>query len=515
MSCDQDDASAPRKCWGALLSGKPCLAGDQVPFSNSTFFGKFCGSCQSNGVLIQAECVRALSPASQIVNQASNGPWSYLVGLPPFRIVNQTGRCKGPRCLIFAFSPAESSQLEPTPELGWSLSTISNAVSSVLQTRRGDALPSSELAYVPLPPDWTVLVDERDGTECVHLILSKGTLVPKTLRAFRSVHRSPTSSPANSCVRGMGWGEEALTPGGGEESSKRARLNESTDAIQARRMQDFCDGCATSQPPSPPEPDQAEQLAAASIKPMHSEDASVKPMHFEGASGLAASNSADRFDPQRGALPTLMVAGGVGVLAVFASDLGELSYWRLAAGCATLGLCAIIGSHLIRCHLFRREVPRRSIVDNTIASAVLLGCAAAPLSAALNICDALLRTEAELVCCRKRLRIGHPALHPMRSPVSAQAHRHGQLLGAKAMLCNFYIALGFGWWLGSQPVGSSNGSTSRRAPHEEGARCTLRTRAFHSLTHSLGHLRSIGCLATHSASSRRLWPVSPSPRTSS
>lgn len=76
-------------CWGAHLSGRPCLQDWDLrqQFSSSGIFVRFCASCQHHGVLVPWERLRMLPEGSRLANSASNGaPASHPARtVPPHR----------------------------------------------------------------------------------------------------------------------------------------------------------------------------------------------------------------------------------------------------------------------------------------------------------------------------------------------------------------------------------------------------------------------------------------------
>ncbi|EOD32764.1 hypothetical protein EMIHUDRAFT_230341 [Emiliania huxleyi CCMP1516] len=107
---------------------------------------------------------------ADIDNRASNGPWSTEpssggLSPPPYRIINQTGRCTGKRMIVFA-APLEESHL-------WTQQT--NAV-----VEPGLRLPPyrvEPLELLPVSPEF-IRTSVHTGIEYVNLFLSKGTLCP-------------------------------------------------------------------------------------------------------------------------------------------------------------------------------------------------------------------------------------------------------------------------------------------------------------------------------------------------
>ena len=135
---DQKGKSQP--CWGHLLSGGHSQCDANFSTAAGHFIKKFCATCAENGISVCPSRARLLPPddVKKYVNPTSHHFWSRKHGLV-YRVINQTNRCTGSPILI-AFGNDELD----------------------------------EMGFEPIPDS---LVE--DGA--LHLILSKGTLVPSVL----------------------------------------------------------------------------------------------------------------------------------------------------------------------------------------------------------------------------------------------------------------------------------------------------------------------------------------------
>ena len=134
----QPENSQP--CWGHLLSGGHSQCDANFSTAAGHFIKKFCATCAENGISVCPSRARLLPPddVKKYVNPTSHHFWSRKHGLV-YRVINQTNRCTGSPILI-AFGNDELD----------------------------------EMGFEPIPDS---LVE--DGA--LHLILSKGTLVPSVL----------------------------------------------------------------------------------------------------------------------------------------------------------------------------------------------------------------------------------------------------------------------------------------------------------------------------------------------
>ena len=96
----------PIDCWGRVLSGRECRAGNFSPVGQGPFYTHFCAACQQLGIEVPACRIQMLPPCASIANSASNGVWSVHHRLPRYRIINQTKRCRGPAAVIFECPPS-------------------------------------------------------------------------------------------------------------------------------------------------------------------------------------------------------------------------------------------------------------------------------------------------------------------------------------------------------------------------------------------------------------------------
>lgn len=126
-----------KDCWGGLIMGDGAACTPGFVCSKGHFKNKLCPHCVRHGIHIPVSRVCALPAATTTPpNRSDSGVWnasSTEGGSQFFRIINHTARCVGPRLMIFR-----------------------------------DHAPANALA---VPESWV-----RNGL--VHLILSKGTLVP-------------------------------------------------------------------------------------------------------------------------------------------------------------------------------------------------------------------------------------------------------------------------------------------------------------------------------------------------
>jgi len=226
-------------CWGAHLSGRPCLQDWDLrqQFSSSGIFVRFCASCQHHGVLVPWERLRMLPEGSRLANSASNGAWTHIEKtLPPYRVCNQTRRCKGRRLVIFKYAPDEgtpsaaacapSPAASCEPEMGWSLNTLLAEMLSAAGVTGGEVFRME-----PLPAEYLSSMVERES-QCVRLKLRNGTLVPSVqLDESLPARASPVATPT------------AVFPTADAESNKRPRLE--GDAFASASL---------SPAPSPPPP---------------------------------------------------------------------------------------------------------------------------------------------------------------------------------------------------------------------------------------------------------------------
>ena len=147
----------PAYCWGAELQGgstRLCARGHVK--GNRHFKTKFCANCKAL-IPVPLDRVRSLSGAraAALVNNHSGGIWTRsapMYGGFRFRVVNNTNGCQLPLLVVFE---------EP--------------------------LPDDDGEWPKVPTN----LQEDDG--CVHLCVSKGTVVP--VRHLRNVHYKPESLP--------------------------------------------------------------------------------------------------------------------------------------------------------------------------------------------------------------------------------------------------------------------------------------------------------------------------------
>ena len=127
-------------CWGQLISGGHSQCDANFSTATGHFKKKLCAACAANGISVCPSRARLLPPddVKKYVNPTSHHFWSRKHGLV-YRVINQTNRCTGSPILI-AFGNDELD----------------------------------EMGFEPIPDS---LVE--DGA--LHLILSKGTLVPSVL----------------------------------------------------------------------------------------------------------------------------------------------------------------------------------------------------------------------------------------------------------------------------------------------------------------------------------------------
>jgi hypothetical protein len=140
------DTHSTTGCWGSLLQGNGIECTPGFVTGSAHFKNKLCPTCRRDGLLIPTDRVRAISVGSPALaafrNKSEGGLWTappdgYL-GASHFRTANHTAKCVGPRLVIFARA-APASLLEP------------------------------------VPAEWLV-------GGCLHLLVSKGTLVPSSRR---------------------------------------------------------------------------------------------------------------------------------------------------------------------------------------------------------------------------------------------------------------------------------------------------------------------------------------------
>lgn len=131
-------------CWGGLLQASLADCTPNFVATRGHFKNKLCANCVRDGIHVPVSRICTLAQgAATIPNRSETGVWNTRVGRSvtnsdQFRVINHTARCTGPRIVIF----------------------------------RGEA--PSDLHGPPLPERWV-----HNGM--VHLLLSKGTLVPACL----------------------------------------------------------------------------------------------------------------------------------------------------------------------------------------------------------------------------------------------------------------------------------------------------------------------------------------------
>ena len=154
-------------CWGRELSGFECRPADPSalevqPSLTSGMYAHFCQGCQLHGVSIPSAMVHVLSadaPQRAIMNVQANGPWTVRRGLPPFRVVNHTKGCTGPKLVIFAHT-GPLSQASSANELSWPIDAVLFELyaAALLDTspRRAGDFTTFRLrrgTLVPVPPE--------------------------------------------------------------------------------------------------------------------------------------------------------------------------------------------------------------------------------------------------------------------------------------------------------------------------------------------------------------------------
>ena len=108
-------------CWAGCLRGDFEACHGMPQGGKNHFKNKICQACQSNGVLISTERIRAIFPEQHemFTNQVSVGVWSSVImknGISVcFRTVNQTSKCKGRRIVIFKTLPPDDIEWAPLP----------------------------------------------------------------------------------------------------------------------------------------------------------------------------------------------------------------------------------------------------------------------------------------------------------------------------------------------------------------------------------------------------------------
>ena len=128
-----------KQCWGGLLLGDGADCTPNFVSTKGHFKNKLCPNCQRDGICIPASRMCSLSSeaVAAVQNRSETGVWNtanrFAELSDSFRIINHTARCVGHKLMIL----------------------------------RGQAPEGS----MPVPAPWI-----KDGR--VHLILSKGTLVP-------------------------------------------------------------------------------------------------------------------------------------------------------------------------------------------------------------------------------------------------------------------------------------------------------------------------------------------------
>ena len=135
----EDASDMQCKCWGAMLSGSAAECDPNFDGGTGHLKNKFCNRCRHNGILMPASSIRALSPELYDLyeNRTVGGAWNP--GSPPYRLINQTANCSGPRLVIFA-----------------------------------GGLPNPSHRFLDIPANWLT----PDG-QWMRLEASKGTLVPR------------------------------------------------------------------------------------------------------------------------------------------------------------------------------------------------------------------------------------------------------------------------------------------------------------------------------------------------
>ena len=125
-------------------------------------YAHFCQGCQLHGVSIPSAMVHVLSadaPQRAIMNVQATGPWTVRRGLPPFRVVNHTKGCTGPKLVIFAHT-GPLSQASSANELSWPIDAVlfelyAAALLDASPRRAGDftTFRLRRGTLVPVPPE--------------------------------------------------------------------------------------------------------------------------------------------------------------------------------------------------------------------------------------------------------------------------------------------------------------------------------------------------------------------------
>ena len=165
-------------CWGSHLTGETvnCLADFVLGKQMGHFKNKFCQSCRRVGVHVPADRVRIVLPGCSLQNRGKKGFWSKdETGY--YRLVNITHECAGSPILLVAqagtFLP-EPGSLDPAP-------------------------------------------DDLIGDEGrVHLIVSKGTLVPAARSRYLWDPAPEAAGSSSGCSRRSS--HEDMSHGGGKRT---------------------------------------------------------------------------------------------------------------------------------------------------------------------------------------------------------------------------------------------------------------------------------------------------------
>ena len=329
-------------CWGRELSGLECRPADPSalevqPSLTSGMYAHFCQGCQLHGVSIPSAMVHVLSadaPQRAIMNVQATGPWTVRRGLPPFRVVNHTKGCTGPKLVIFAHT-GPLSQASSANELSWPIDAVlfelySAALLDTSPRRAGDftTFRLRRGTLVPVPPEPP---SEATHNPPLTAPLSPLALVP--VPAAATLNWQQHTQPIEHL--GVGRGVH--------------------DRVSVRDLVDLvaCDGGTRAALPAMDAPAALDNAGSASLMLAVPSAPPSPPALRQSSSSLtrtpAAASAAVALLAVLHRWPLYALAGAVGILGVALTELRNKPAFQLAVAMAAIALGAmLVADKLIR-----------------------------------------------------------------------------------------------------------------------------------------------------------------------
>ena len=274
------------------------------------------------------------APQRAIMNVQATGPWTVRRGLPPFRVLNHTKGCTGPKLVIFAHT-GPLSQASSANELSWPIDAVlfelySAALLDTSPRRAGDftTFRLRRGTLVPVPPEPP---SEATHNPPLTAPLSPLALVP--VPAAATLNWQQHTQPIEHL--GVGRGVH--------------------DRVSVRDLVDLvaCDGGTRAALPAMDAPAALDNAGSASLMLAVPSAPPSPPALRQSSSSLtrtpAAASAAVALLAVLHRWPLYALAGAVGILGVALTELRNKPAFQLAVAMAAIALGAmLVADKLIR-----------------------------------------------------------------------------------------------------------------------------------------------------------------------